>query len=98
MKQHGEKIKKEILLAGVELWKAGGMKTVTCRAVAEKIGKTHGTVSYHFGHDTASMRNEVAAYAVSIRCVPIMLQLLAADHSAIKTLAADEVAKLRRLM
>lgn len=96
--KHGENVKAMILDAGLELWKSGGAASVTARAIALAIGKSHANVHYHFGYSMENLRDAVAQHAVSVKCIPVILQLIAADHRAARAMAKGELARLRRLM
>jgi len=96
--KHGENIKVAILDAGLELWKTGGAAAVTARAIAPIIGKSHANVHYHFEYSMEKLRDAVAQHAVKVKCIPVILQLIASDHKALEQMAKGELARMRRLM
>lgn len=84
MKQsHGEKTKERILKAGIQLW-----PYLTLQGVAYLTGISKPAVFYHF--PDGSLKNAVADYAVQVGVSKVVVQLIAAKHSAIKTMSPSE--------
>lgn len=78
--KHGDRIRLEILNAGLEVW-----PDVTLSNVARAAGlKTHAAVSYHFPAD--KLKDLVAEHAVETGHSAIIVQLIGAGHPSIKSL------------
>lgn len=96
--KHGENVKRSILETGLKLWAAGGEKAVTSRAIGAEIRLNHGSVLYHFGYSMISLRNAIAEQAVKTECIAVILQLISANHPAIKALSPAQLAKFRLML
>lgn len=82
-KSAGEKTREKILNAGVALW-----PDVSALAVAHAAGLTHPAVLYHFPDGT--LKDAIAEHAVDVGESRVIIQLIAADHKAIKSLSAAD--------
>lgn len=83
MKQ-GEKTRIKILEAACSIWPVTNLAKI-----AEAAGlKSHRSVSYYFA--TEELKDLVAEYAVNSGNSRVIVQLLAMDHIAIKSLSALE--------
>lgn len=94
----GEAMQAAIIETGLELWKSSGIRGVTANAIGEKLNKTPPSILYHFGYRVGQLRDAIAEAAVSQRCVPVILQLISADHPAIKMLSKDEQKAFQQMM
>lgn len=83
-KTHGQKTKERILKAAVKLW-----PDVTLEAVAKAANiKSHQAVLYHFPNGT--LRDAVAEYAVKTENSAVIVQLIATDHAAVRSMSPSE--------
>lgn len=80
---HGDKTKRRILQAGVDLW-----PDLNVSRVAAKAELTHAAVLYHF--QTAQLRDAVAAYAVEKGVSRVIVQLISENHTAVNHLTPGE--------
>jgi len=85
--RHGEKAKKEILEAGLKIWRKNP-RDLTARAIAREIGKTHSAVLYWYSADT--LFDAVAKYAVQMKDARVIVQLIAMSHPAVMKLPDKE--------
>lgn len=79
-----------ILDVGLSLWVQGGIRNVTHRGIAAIIGRNPSGVLYHFDYKMENLRDAVAKHAVETECVPVVLQLLAANHPATASLSQED--------
>lgn len=83
-KTTGQITKEKILKAGLELY-----PNITLEAVARKAGLTsHQVILYHF--PKGSLKPAIIDHAVETKNSKIIVQLMAADHAAVKDLSASE--------
>lgn len=59
----GDKSKVAIVRTALELWREGGERAVTARAVGKRVGLSHAGVIYHFG-STGAMLDAVKRQAI----------------------------------
>jgi len=71
--------KEQIIKAGIECARSGGMSAVSLSEVARKIGCSHGTVSFHFGGVTGLQR-AVKAAAIKSKDAKVLPWLRAAGE------------------
>lgn len=81
--KHGDKTKKRILQAGVDIW-----PDLSLTKVAAKANLTHAAVLYHFSRD--ALRDAVAEYAVQTRASRVIVQLITEGHRAVADLSPGE--------
>lgn len=81
---HGERRKRDILAAGVQLW-----PDVTARSVARVLDITHSAILYHFG-TVAALRDAVAVEAVRTADSRVVPMLITARHPAADVLSSDQ--------
>lgn len=81
MSKHGDKTKGAVLAAGLALWRADPAKPVSARAIARKLGMTHGGCLYHFG-DAAGLADALATEAVRTGDAVLVPILSAMRHPA----------------
>lgn len=86
--KHGQKIKQQILEAGVQLWHHDPRK-VNHRKVASLIGKAYSTVFYHF----PNLKQAVAEYALEKGDSVIIVHLILTSHELVKDMPAKEKEK-----
>lgn len=80
----GEKTREKILNAGLNLW-----PNVTASTVGRAAGLSHAAVLYHF---PGTLRDAVADHAVATGDSRVIVQLMAAGHSAVDKLSpADRI-------
>lgn len=92
---HGEKIRLNALRVGVELWEREGAKAVTSRRIGDAIGRTRGAIAYHF-KTAQGLLDAVADEAVRVGCRGVIIQLIAINHPAVKSMTpGDRRAYLR---
>lgn len=94
----GIAMRASIIAAGLDLWKMHGSKGVTANAIGEKLGKTPPSILYHFGYKIDELRNAVAEHAIEQDCASVILQLINADHPAVKILPADKLQAFHQMM
>lgn len=75
---HGDKIKRQILDAGLEIWR-DRPSDLSARRIAGKLQMTHGSVHYHFGN-AASLRNAIAKHAIEVGDARVIAMLVAEKH------------------
>lgn len=80
---HGQRRKAAILSEGLRLWREGGEANVSARKIGKTLGLTHSGVLYHFDNSAETMRREIASQAVALADVPIIRQLIVANHAAV---------------
>lgn len=81
--KHGDKTRKRILEAGVELW-----PDISLSKVAAKAGLTHGAVIYHY--PTCQLKDAIAEYAVKEGISRVIVQLISSKHPAISEMTEGE--------
>lgn len=69
--------KEKILMVALDLW-----PEITYQAVADKVGLTRQGVSYLF--PDKSLKSAVARYAVETGHSPVIVQLMASNHAAVR--------------
>lgn len=83
--KHGEKVKLEILNHGCSIW-ADDVSKLSARAIGKRMnGYTHSAILYHFG-TFEKLKNAIAEHAVKINFEPVVRQLQAVDHPALRYL------------
>lgn len=83
----GERTKQKILNAGLDLW-----PDVTLQGVARALDlNSHVNIFYYF-KNVAELKDAVAAHAVETGNSRVIMQLVAANHAAVKDLSqADRI-------
>ena len=87
--KHGDKMKQNILNAGLVLWRQNPIH-VTARNVGDAVGLRHSTVLHHF---KGRLRDAVAEHAVAAGDSKIIMQLMATNHPAVAGLSEEDRAK-----
>lgn len=84
--KHGDKIRAQILDAGVKIWaRDGAARLVTARRVGLQLGMTGQAVYYHF--KTAELLlDAIAAHAVETENAAVIAQLILSAHPRIATM------------
>lgn len=80
---HGDRTKKKILQAGVDLW-----PNVSPTTISKALGMAHAGVLYHF--PKAGLRDAVAVYAVNTGASRVIVQLVGENHPAVADLSPDD--------
>lgn len=86
---HGERIKADILSAGLSLWRDEGVEAVTALRIARTLDMTRQGVAYHFGN-SATLRTAVAAHALDARDVAVVCQMITARHPLCEGMTGEE--------
>lgn len=86
---HGERMRLQILDAGLALWRQGGPACVTARAVGNAVGLTHAGVLHHT-RSSNGLRDAVAEWAVVKRDPVVVPQLIVSAHSAVADLSRED--------
>jgi AcrR family transcriptional regulator len=85
---HGQRVKADILAAGVTLWR-GGAECVTARAIGRALDMTHSAVLYHFDN-AAALKDAVAAHAVAVGDTVVVPLLIVSGHQTAAVLGEAE--------
>lgn len=86
--KHGDKIKKQILEAGLALW-SENPNMVNARNVAKLVGKTHPTIYHHYP-TKKHLLHAVAKHGVEIGNSVVIVHLILTGHPLIKSLSETE--------
>lgn len=84
--KHGDKVRLEILEAGLKLWHYDPSK-VNARNIAKLIGKTHPAVYHHF---PSNIKNAVAGYGVRKNDSTVIVSLILTNNHLISHLTPEE--------
>ncbi len=74
---HGERVKGTIIQTALALWREGGERAVSARAIGKKMGLTHAGVIYHF-NGIAGLMDAVKREAIASGDTKIIPQLIVA--------------------
>lgn len=83
---HGERMRLQILDAGLAIWRKSGPAAVTARAVGKAVGLTHAGVLHHC-RSSSGLRDAVAQWAVQTRDRTVVPQLITSGHPAAASLS-----------
>ncbi|HRQ13045.1 MAG TPA: TetR family transcriptional regulator [Promineifilum sp.] len=86
--KHGDKVRRNILDAGVRLWRDNPSK-LSARKIAAELRMSHASVLYHFG-TAEGLRNAIASHAVTMGDQRVVAMLIAERHSTVAHLTAAE--------
>lgn len=82
--KHGDKVRLQILNAGLEIW-----PDITPSSVARAAGmKSHAAVLYHFPRN--ELKNAIAEHAIATGHSRVIIQLIARGHPATKKMSLAE--------
>lgn len=84
---HGERVKVQILQAGLKLWRENPA-FVSAKRIGAALGLTHSGCLYHYG-SSAALRDAVAEYAVAAGDPVVVPQLITANHPAAAALTQE---------
>lgn len=86
--KHGEKIRKQILEAGLQLWQSDASK-INARNIAEIVGKTHPTIYHHYP-TKKDLLEAIARHGVEVGDSVVIVSLMLAGSPLIASLSAEE--------
>lgn len=86
--KHGDKARKQILDAGVQLWRADPSR-INARNIAKLIGKTHPTVYHHYP-DKERLLKAVASHGVREGDSFVIVSLILTNNPLVADMSEDE--------
>ncbi len=93
--KRGEKTRKRILEAGLNLWiEQNG--NVNAHQIAVVMDVTHSAILYHY-KTVENLRNSIAEYAVKVGNSRVIMHLVALRHPSVYKLDADARARHVRI-